>query len=287
LLRVAPASFQVSGPKALLRRLRRSMAFGYSLIMIQIYTGVSTLMLGYLQSTRAVGIYAVASKLPLALVGFAGIWLTVLFPYTAKRVVADPRGFLDDLGRIITATIVIGAATAVGAILCAGTLMTTMFGASYHAASGPFALLSVAAALILVQANFSNVLLAAGSQRYYAVVMTIAAATIIVLSSILIPLLSTTGAAISTVVGECFLTTLTLVGVRRRLGPIPLDAGRLFRGGIAVAIVGLAMFAARSLGGAAIQIGVGLAAAVAAARLLDVFDFGALPRHEPSVSRGR
>lgn len=271
-LRVTNIRLHLSGAHGLLLRLHRSMPFAYSVVMIQIYGGIGTLLLGYLDSAHAVGIYAVANKLPGALVGFANLWLNVFFPHTAQRLLADTRSFAHDLGRIVTATIVIGAAATVGAFLCAGTLMATLFGPSFQAASVPFALLSSAAALLLLQASFSNVLLAGGSQRYYAAVMTIAAAFVVLFNLILIPLLGTIGAAIATVCGEIGLTTLTLMGVRRRLGPFPLDAGRLFRGAGAVGLMALAMIGARSLGGAVVQICVALPTFVAAAWLFRVFD---------------
>jgi O-antigen/teichoic acid export membrane protein len=272
LARVADGKPHVSAPRDLMRRLRRSIPFGYSLVMIQIYTGVSTLMLGYLDSTASVGVYAVASKLPWALITFANLWLNVFFPHTAQRLVADPRGFAIDLGRVVTATIVLAAAATVGAILCAGTLMATMFGSSFQSASAPFALLSSAAALVLLQANFSNVLLAGGSQRYYAAVMTIAAAAVVLLNLLLIPALGTVGAATSSLCAELGITALTLMGVRRRIGPVPLDVDRLLRGAAAVSAMALAMIGARSIGSAIVQIGIGLPAFVAAAWAFRVFD---------------
>jgi O-antigen/teichoic acid export membrane protein len=271
-LRVTTARLHASGTRALLLRLHRSMPFAYSLVMIQVYAGIGTLMLGYLTSNHAVGIYAVASKLPGAIIGFANLWLNVFFPHTAQRLLADTRSFAQDLGRIVTATIVIAAAATVGAFLCGGTLMAALFGASFQAASVPFALLSGAAALVLLQANFSNVLLAGGSQRYYAALVTVAAGSIVLLDLILIPPLGATGAAIATVCSEVGLTLLTLMGVRRRLGPLPLDAGRLFRGAGAVSLMALAMIGARSLGGAVVQIGVALPTFVAAALLFRAFD---------------
>ena len=271
-LRDATTRLHVSGTRALLLRLHRSMPFAYSLVMVQIYASVGMLMLGYLYSTRAVGIYAVASKLPVALVVFANLWLSVLFPHIARRLVADARGVAHDVGRIVTATIVIGVGATVGALLCAGTLMTTLFGASFHAAAVPFALLSGWGALVLVQANFSTVLLAGGSQRYYAAVVTIAAAFVTLFGLVLIPPLGAIGAALATVCGEIGLTTLTLLGVCRRLGPLALDGYRLIRGAGAVGIMAVAMFGARSLGGAVVQIAVALPTFVAAAWVLRVFD---------------
>ncbi len=270
--RVANTRLHVSRPRVLLLRLRRSIPFGYSLAMIYIYTGIGTLMLGYLSSTRAVGIYAVASKLPLALIGFANVWVNVFFPYAAQGLVADSRAFAHQLGQIMTVTIVIAAAATVGAVLCAGTLMATMFGASFQEASVPFALLSCAAALALLQANFSNVLLAGEGQRYYAAVRTIAAATIVLLNLLLIPLLGVSGAAISTLGSEIGLTTLTLVGVRRRIGPVPLDVVRLARGAAAVGLMAVAMIGARFVGGAVVQVGVALPTFLAAGWAFRAFD---------------
>ncbi len=270
--RVAPTRLRVGSGRALLQRLRRSVPFGYSRIMIQIYAGVSTLMVGYLESTRAVGVYAVAGKLPLAVGTLATIWITVLFPYTARRLATEPRGFADDLGNIITAAMAIGAAVVVGALLCAGTLMTTLFGPAFHAASEPFALLAVAAALVLIQANFSNVLLAGGSQTFFVVTMSVAAALVILLNAILIPASGVNGAAVATILGEAFLTAATYVGVRRRLGAISVDGSRLLRAAVAVVAMAAAMYAARYIGGAIIQVGIGVATAIGAASVLNVFD---------------
>jgi O-antigen/teichoic acid export membrane protein len=270
--RVVGARLRVSGPRALLRRFRRSIPFGYSLVMIQIYGGIGTLMLGYLDSTHEVGIYAVASKLPWALIAFANLWLNVFFPHTARGLLADAAGFARDLGQVLTATAIIAMAVAVGAFLCSGSLMTTMFGARFQAAALPFAILSCAAALVLLQANLSNVLLAGGSQRHYTAIMTLAAVSIIILNLILIPLLGAMGAAISTVAAELGLTTLTLMAVRRRIGPVRLDLVRLLRGTAAVGLMAVAMLSARSLGGAIIQVGIALPIFAAAAWAFRAFD---------------
>jgi O-antigen/teichoic acid export membrane protein len=269
---VVKARPRVGGIRSLARRFRRSLPFGYSLIMLQIYGGVAILILGLVDSAHTVGIFSIATKLPQALIVLANVWLNVFFPHTAKRLADDPRDFAHDLGRVVTATIVISTAIVVGAFLCSGTLIPTMFGASFKASSEPFALLTVAAALILVQANFSNVLLAGGSQRYYAITVSVAAGAIVVLNLALIPLFGVIGAAIATVAAEVGLTTATFVGARRRLGPISLDHARLARGAAAVLAMGSAMYLARFLGGAVVQIGTALVAFAAAAWRFRAFD---------------
>jgi O-antigen/teichoic acid export membrane protein len=263
---------RVVSSKALTTRLKRSLPFGYSMIMIQLYASVGVLILGYFESNHVVGIYAVASKLPLALISFANLWISVLFPHATIRLADEPEAFAVDLGRIVTGALVIGAAVSVGAALCAGTLMPTMFGESFKGAAVPFALLSCAAGLVLVQANFSNVLLAGGNERLYGLIMTACATGMVVLNLALIPLIGIDGAAIATIVGECALTAVTMIAAGRRIGTVPLDRRLLPRGLAAVGAMALGMLAARSLGGAIVQVAAGVAFLAAAALALRVVD---------------
>ena len=87
-----------------------------------------------------------------------------------------------------------------------------------------------------------------------------------------IPLYGTVGAAVATVIAEAGLTTATLLGVIRRLGPRQLDRARLARGAATVAVMGLAIFAARFVAGALIQVGAALVSFVAASLVFQPFD---------------
>jgi O-antigen/teichoic acid export membrane protein len=254
------------------QRVRRSLPFGYSLAMIQVYAAVDILLLGYLDSTRAVGIYAAANKLPLAVNALANLWLNVFFPHAARRLAEEPKAFTQELGRVVTATIIIAVAISAGAVLCAGSLMPLLFGPAFRSAAVPFALLAISQALVLLQANFSNVLLAGGSERAYAAILTFAAAAIVVLDLLLIPPYGTVGAAVATLVAEAGLTAATLMGVIRRLGPVPLDAARLARGAGAIGVMCVAMLGARSLGGALVQVGAALIAFAGASIAFRPFD---------------
>jgi O-antigen/teichoic acid export membrane protein len=258
--------------RVLLRRLRRSLPFGYSLIMVQIYAAVDTLLLGYLGSAHKVGIYAIANKLPSALVLLANIWLSVFFPHAARQLVDDVARFAADLGRVLTAALIVAVALSVAAVMCAGSLLPALFGPAFRAASEPFGFLAVAGALVLLQANFSNVLLAGGGERYFAVTVSVGAAAIVLLDVILIPPYGVNGAAVATVVAEAGLTTSMLVGAVRRTGPISLDIRRLGRGAAAVAVMGLAILASRSVGGAPVQVAAGLVAFFGASLAFRVFD---------------
>jgi O-antigen/teichoic acid export membrane protein len=63
--------------------------------MIIVYSQVGSLMLGYLDSARAVGLYGFANKLPLALVAFADVWVSATYPHAARLF----RNHRDELRR--------------------------------------------------------------------------------------------------------------------------------------------------------------------------------------------
>lgn len=258
--------------RALLRRLVRSLPFGYSLIMMQVYAAIDLVLLGYLDSTRSVGTYSVANRLPLAIAVLANLWLVVLLPHTAHRLRTERTELMRDLGRAVTAAMIIAAAIGIGAWACGNALIPLMFGSAFRSASGPFALLALAAGLALVRANFSNVLLAAGTERYYAAAVTGGAIVVVVLDVLLIPPYGPIGAAVATFAAEAALLTILIAGVMRRVGSLALDRDRLARGAGAVGIMGLATLAAHSVGGAPAQVGTALVSFTGASLALRVFD---------------
>jgi O-antigen/teichoic acid export membrane protein len=98
-----------------------------------------------------------------------------------------------------------------------------MFGPAFAAAATPFALLSVAAALSLVQATTSNVLLAVGAERLYAKLMTAVVMTMVIADIPLCTQLGATGAAIAWVGAEVLVVALTGGAATRALGGLRWD----------------------------------------------------------------
>jgi O-antigen/teichoic acid export membrane protein len=168
----------VDGPRpvvtarTILVRMRGSLGFAYVLVMIQVYAGVGSIMLGYLDSTRAVGLFGIANRLPVALVGLAQAWLSAFFPYAAHEMKTNPRKLMSDVGQVLTVNAMLLIALTAGSALCASHLMRAFFGAHFSGAATPFTLLALAAGLVMMQATLSNLLLALDSQRYYASILT-------------------------------------------------------------------------------------------------------------------
>ena len=267
-------------PGDLVRRARRSLPFGYTLIMLQVYASIAVPLLGFLVSTEVVGIYSAALRLPAALIGIANVWLNVFFPHGSASFASDRRRFLQDIGHTLTATIVLAGAVATAGPLCARDLMPALFGPKFAAAAGPFALLSVASALILVQATTSNSLLASGRERSYARIITVVAVGLLACDLAVIPLWGAMGAAAVSVLAESSIVALTVIGVQRGVGPFPVDWRRVSRGALAITIMAAATAAARTSRLALVEIAVATVTFCAAAIALKAFD-PALVRRRP------
>ena len=207
----------------LLARMRRSAPFGYSLIVVQLYSGVAIPLLGITAGSRAVGIYTVASRLPWAVISLATVWLTVFFPHGAAAAKHAPAVLRRDVGRILSGTAIAAVGLACTAPFAARELMPVMFGPSFAAAATPFALLSVACALVLIQATTSNALLAMGAERLYAKLLTAVAVTLIAVDIPLCTHYGATGAAVAAIGAEVAIVGLTGAAARRSLGGLDLD----------------------------------------------------------------
>jgi O-antigen/teichoic acid export membrane protein len=263
-----PVAVHFSG---LWTRLRRSTGLGYSLVMIQLYNRADILLLGYLATSRDVGLYAVANRLPYSLVALANMWIQAVLPHAAATIKTDPARFRSDVSRALTAVCVCALAIGCGAAIFPARLMQAMFGRSFAAAGEPFAILSVAMALALIEAVLSNILIAGLRDRRYAQIVTFAACVNVILNVVLIPSLAASGSALATLVTELVLIVLTLFTARSIVGLPHLDLARLARGGASVLLMCGVMFALSPLS-VWLALAGGIATFVVACAALQVFD---------------
>jgi O-antigen/teichoic acid export membrane protein len=227
-------------------RWRRSLSFGYFLAMLQLYASIAIPLLGAIAGQRAAGLYGVALRLPFALTTLATVWLTAFFPAGSAKAHADRAGYRADLGRVISVTLVLAGAVAVGASISAQKLIPLMFGPSYSAAALSFTLLAVAAGLVCVQASTSNALLALGAERLYGVVVTAVAICLIGIDVPLISIFGEAGAAGGAVIAEVAVVASTGLLVRRRLGGLRLRRRAIVLGYGCITIMAAAGVVARA-----------------------------------------
>jgi O-antigen/teichoic acid export membrane protein len=171
----------------------------------------------------------------------------------------------------LTAATVVAVAITCGAAVFPERLMAAMFGHNFIAAGKPFAILSAAMALVLIEAVLSNILIAGARDRRYAQIVTLAACVNIGLNFALIPSLAASGSALATLLSEALLVVLTLFAARSMVGLPRLDMSRLGRGAAAVALMCGVMLAAGTFS-VWLAVAGGVVVFVASSAVLRVFD---------------
>jgi O-antigen/teichoic acid export membrane protein len=229
-------------------RLASSLPFIYALAMLQLYVSVDIVMLGHYRSAGQVGIYAVANRLPGALIVLANVWINAFFPHAAAQIVSHPRALLEQVGRIVTAMAVLGIGLVVGTALLAEELITSLFGGGFTSAGAPFAVLVASAAVTLVDVTYGNVLQAAHGERSFARAITLGVLVNVGANLVLIPAAGALGAAISTLIAELVLGAVLIVTLARRLGVVTLSWKRILRGLAAAGLMAGCVLATRQFG---------------------------------------
>ncbi len=198
-----------------LRVIRRSGPFAVSLVMIQLYYSADFVLLGFLSNSAAVGEYLVAYKLPLALLGFASLWITVFYPHAATQEWPSLR---RQIGTFTTLSLILAIPLCAGSFILANPLMTTLFGSHYAPAGLYFKLLMLAVGCAAVDANIGQILLATGHERTFALGVSFGAFANLALNFILIPSLGPEGAALATIAAEAIVLVFMTSRLRTIMG---------------------------------------------------------------------
>ena len=268
--------------RSVLGRMRRSLPLGFAIVMVEVYYSIDSVMLGYFDTNRSVGLYGAAYRIPLAVIGFAVLWIAALYPHAAKLFVADRDRLRRQVGDVTSYAVVLALAVAAGAALLAKRLMPAIFGHQFVDAALPFALLCVSAAIVVVSVNFGNVLLACGDERRYAVGVTAGAVVNVLVNLALIPPFGPSGAAIATISAEAIVCAFMMRRFARVLGRPPVNRGIVVRGVGATAAMVIAIVATYGLLSPFAQVGLALLAFVGSGLALGLGRIVDLARRKPA-----
>jgi O-antigen/teichoic acid export membrane protein len=194
-------------------------------------------MLGYLDSTAAVGQFAVAQKLPLALYGVVDLWSATLYPQVARLIISDRERLRGQIEVFMTLSLAVALPLCVGGALTGHDLIPRLFGSAYTSADTAFALLLAALSIALLTVNLGSVLAAGGQERRYALAVSAGAVANVLVNFISIPLLGIDGAAAATIAAEVAILVFVARRYRIVVGPLRLDLPRLARIALAVVIM--------------------------------------------------
>lgn len=245
--------------RRLLRRFRLGAPLGFAGVMIGVYTTADTLMLGWLRGTAEVGQYAVAYKLPFAILAFAALWGQVLFPHFSALATRSSTELREQLGLFATISLVGSLPLLAGAIIVGPGLIPELFGAQYRPAGTPFVLLVAAAALALFTVNLGTALMASDDERHYAMALSLGAALNVVTNLVVIPPFGMTGAACATIAAEVAVLAYLVARMRHLVGPAHLERGRLTRTAAATVAMTAALLMLPSGMSASVMVGAGMA----------------------------
>jgi len=236
-LRMAGRPVVTVGVRDLVRRFRVGVPLGLVGVMITVYYTADSVMLGYLKDTETVGQYAVAYRIPLAILAFAALWGSVLLPHFSAVAQRSGREVSEQIGYFASVALAVSMPMLAGALIVGEQLIPGLFGADFERAATPFVVLMFAAALVPFSINWGTGAIALGDERHQAIAVTLGAALNVGANFAVIPAYGMTGAAATTVAAEVVVFAYVLVRVRRLVGDPPLDLGRIARAAAATAVM--------------------------------------------------
>lgn len=217
------------GVRDLARRFRAGVPLGVSAVMISVYYTVDALLIGYLRSTEEVGQYAVAYRIPLAILAFAALWGSVLFPHMSALAQRSRDEVREQIGFFASLALVASLPMLAGALVVGEQLIPGLFGIAFEPAGTPFVVLMFAAALVPFSINWGTSAIALGDDRHQAYAVTIGAVVNLVANLFVIPEYGMTGAAVTTVCAEVVVFAYLIWRIKVLVGHPPLDLGRVGR----------------------------------------------------------
>jgi len=182
--------------------LRQALPIGFSLIMIQIFYNIDTVMLGFMRSDEEVGYYNAAYKIIMLLILASGAYHDAIFPVISNYYTTSMDSLKSLLLQTARLMVTLALPLAVGGTVLARPIMNLIYGAKYEAGIIAFQILVWTFAINCIDTIYSRGLLASNRQNKYALVLTVVAASNVLLNFVLIPLLGLLGAAIATVLAQ-------------------------------------------------------------------------------------
>lgn len=228
-------------PRDMVRRFRAGVPLGVSAVMISVYYTVDSVLLGYIKGTEEVGQFAVAYRIPLAILAFAALWGSVLFPHFSALAERSRVEVREQIGYFASLALTLSLPLLVGAMIVGDQLIPGLFGDVYERASTPFVILMAAAALVPFSINWGTAAIALGDEKHQAIAVTLGAVLNLVANLIVIPPYGMTGAAVTTVAAEVVVFAYLIERVRRLVGHPPLDLSRIGRAAAATAVMALVL----------------------------------------------
>jgi O-antigen/teichoic acid export membrane protein len=205
-----------------------SLTLGASRGLALLSFNFDTLMLGFLLSSTAVGLYSAAYRPLTAPLTISATYGMGLFPALSRAISENSQQFTELVLRSLRLTAIGAIPIGVTGSFLAVPLVDLLFGADYAGAAPVLQVLSWSAALVLLRVTFRQALAASGRQRLDLICAAAATSVNVGLNLILIPIFGIMGAATATLVSEVVWVSAAIYS-SSRLVPAPAVLMQLAR----------------------------------------------------------
>lgn len=189
--------------------------FGAAGVFHLIYFQSDIILLKYMQSDEAAGLYGVAyTIMAAAYILPSVVYQKFLLPKIHRWAVHDKDRFRESFRTGSRVMVILGIVTMVAIMLLSPVVVPALFGNGYGYSVDLLYILALAAPIRFLATSVGSVLVTQNFMKLKVKLMGLTAAVNVALNIILIPLYGATGAAISTVASEVLLLTLYFCGVR-------------------------------------------------------------------------
>lgn len=187
-----------------------------------------TLLLGFLISSTAVGLYSAAYRPLTAILTVSATYGLGLFPALSRSFSQNEGEFRELALRSLRLMAVCATTIGVGGYFLAGPVIGLLFGPSYGDAAPVLQVLSWSAMLVVLRVTLRQALAASGHQRLDLVCAASATSVNVGLNLLLIPLFGILGAAVATLLSE-LLWVSAAIAASARIIPAPVILMQLAR----------------------------------------------------------
>ena len=205
----------------LVRRERPRLAVAQGLVMLGearyltlarllrlVVISADVVMLGFMASDRAVGLYSAAYRVAFLLMAVAGVVGFAYLPSFAREVQADREATRRLIGDSVGLAAIVGAPLVAGVFVTAERALVVLFGTEYADGAVALRLLALATGVVFLHWSQTSYFVVGHRFRLQAAINGAAAVLNIVLNLILIPPFGIAGAAAATVIAELAVATL-------------------------------------------------------------------------------
>ncbi|HUF46330.1 MAG TPA: oligosaccharide flippase family protein [Vicinamibacterales bacterium] len=172
-------------------------------------------MLGFMVSDRAVGLYTAAYRVAFLLMAISGAVASAYLPSYARVVQSAPAAGRRLVGESLRLAVTIGAPLVAGAVVTAEPMMALLFGADYVEGATALRLLALSVGAVFIHWSHSTLFVVTHQMGVQAAIGGVAAAVNIALNVLLIPRFGIEGAAMATLVSEVLVVIMGIAAIRR------------------------------------------------------------------------